>query len=450
MNASRSILFSLGLLLLVFPPPARASVIFTEIMYDLSGTDTGREWIEITNTGESSIDASAFKLFEANSNHVLTLVSGNGILQSGNSAVIADDATKFKVDWPNFSGILFDSTFSLANAGESIVLKDISLTVLDSLSYDPLIGAGGDGNTLQWNGSAFVATTPTPGTYTSASHSSATTSSTSSTSAGGGTTTYVPPPSALSVVLRGPTTGTLEVPLRLSAHASTKSGIVDGAAQVSWSFGDGSSSAGTEVEKTYRYAGTYLVTVTASDGSARAQDELVVVMRKAELHLPPVSSDGITIVNDSDTRLDLSGWRILSDVGSFRIPEGMTILPKASVLFPFSITNLPFSPDATLVYPDGVIAARSVSPVAPAPVVLDEQPPVLSTSYIKVQAVEPIISVRESVPNYEEAVRAPAATTKLAAAGATVPTSSGSVFRSPWMLGLLSIVAIAGGAFILL
>ncbi|MFA6503266.1 MAG: helix-hairpin-helix domain-containing protein, partial [Candidatus Paceibacterota bacterium] len=120
---------------------------------------------------------------------------------------------------------------------------------------------------------------------------------------------YVPPPSELSLSIRGPDTAVLGVPLRLSAQASMKNGVVDSSAQIVWSFGDGSSSTGSEVEKIYRYAGAYPITAIATDGSARARDELVVSVRSAEVRLLPVSGEGITIVNDAGERLDLSSWR---------------------------------------------------------------------------------------------------------------------------------------------
>ena len=52
---------------------ARAEVVINEIMYDLEGTDTGREWIEIYNNSNSSVDLSSYKLFEADTNHELTI-----------------------------------------------------------------------------------------------------------------------------------------------------------------------------------------------------------------------------------------------------------------------------------------------------------------------------------------------------------------------------------------
>jgi len=282
--------------------------------------------------------------------------------------------------------------------------------------------------------------------------------STASTSApSGGTTTYVPPPAELSIDVGGSQNALLEVPLRLSARATTKSGAADTAARITWSFGDGSSGEGSVVEKTYRYAGIYLVVVTAADGAAVARDDLTVMVKHAAPRISLISGEGITLANDTDDRLDLSGWRLLAEAGSFRIPEGMTILPKANVLFPYSIINLPTSFETMLLYPDGVVAARYALPLAPAQTV--EQPSAPAVSYKQVQEVEPIIS-QGIAQSYDEGVRAPAAVPNEGiAAGAAQPvpplaavasTGLPSIFRSPWMLGLLGVVGLAGGAFILL
>ncbi len=292
-----------------------------------------------------------------------------------------------------------------------------------------------------------------------------TTDSTSATPPQGSATAYVPPPSTLSVQVDGVDVATLEVPLQLSAQVTAKNGIVDSSARILWSFGDGSRAEGSAIEKTYRYAGTYLVKVIATDGPARATDEFIVTARPAAVSSLLVSGDGITIVNDADERLDLSGWRLLADTGLFRIPEGTIILPKARVLFPFAITNLPVTFDAALAYPDGIIAVRTASSssaivttmTASAPI-RDEQLPEHIVSSIPVQKVEPIISVTTKVRPHEEAALAPAASTELAAAGAasspdqasSSPVHTKSVFTSPWTLGLFGIMTLAGGAFILL
>ena len=93
------------------------------------------------------------------------------------------------------------------------------------------------------------------------------------------------------------------------------------------------------------------------------------------------------------------------------------------------------------------------------------QPSVSATSYEKVQAaespavsrVEPITNPTKNIQDNEEAVDAPAVATELAAVGAALlpeppgnPSRVSGIFKSPWTLGLLGVIVLAGGAFILL
>ena len=297
---------------------------------------------------------------------------------------------------------------------------------------------------------------------TSSSTASSTASTAQDTQASTGASTYVPPSAVLTVEAGTDRNAVLETPMHLSASVKAKSGAPDSSTQIAWSFGDGSSATGNPVDKTYRYAGTYLVTVTATNGLASAEDEFMVVAKRALVRIRAATGDGITIANDADERLDLSGWRLLADTGSFRIPNGTVLLPQANVLFPSNITNLPIAQSATLAYPDGVVAARyplsqSASRAGSA------QPFPSAASSSEEQTVESVFSSSVSGTAHEAtAVSAPAAATELTAAGAALsvstvpepkesahPRTSG-ILRSPWFLSLLGIMTLAGGAFIFL
>ncbi len=139
-----------------------ANVSITEIMYDVSGSDAGHEWIEVR--ADTETDISDWKLFEADTNHRFTIVKGTVLIPAGGFAVIADNAEKFLLDFPAFSGTLFDSSFSLGNTGETIVLRDNTGTTTDSVSYAPSWGARGDGNSLQRDDTTWTYGIPTPGT----------------------------------------------------------------------------------------------------------------------------------------------------------------------------------------------------------------------------------------------------------------------------------------------
>ena len=151
-----------------------ANIEINEIMYDLkTGSDDGREWIEIYNNSDVTADLSTFKLFEADTNHKLVVVSGDSKLQAESYAIIVSTPEKFGKDFPNFSGVILDSTFSLSNSGENLVLKDGDI-VVDQYSYKSSSGAAGDGKSLQKINGMWIAASPTPGAPArNASHSDA-------------------------------------------------------------------------------------------------------------------------------------------------------------------------------------------------------------------------------------------------------------------------------------
>ncbi len=156
----------------LLPSVAFAQVSISEIMYDLSsGSDSGREWVEVYNGGSSPVKLSDWKFFENGTNHKIVPVSGGDTLSPGVYAVIADNATNFRTDWPHFSGQLFDSAFSLGNGGEVVVLRNASSTDMDSASYQNSAGAAGDGNSLNRAGgnTTFISRSPSPGAALSVS-----------------------------------------------------------------------------------------------------------------------------------------------------------------------------------------------------------------------------------------------------------------------------------------
>lgn len=322
------------------------------------------------------------------------------------------------------------------NKGQTIVPDGIYTILISASSYD-------DPKLTMTDSSRTVAVSSTGGGDTPGG-------ATTTPSGSGGSSTYVPPPSTIGILMNGPTSALLNVPLRFTAQVNTKGGIVDSAAQIFWSFGDGSSQTGTAVEKVYRYPGTYLVTVHASDGSARASADEVVTVHSAGVRVS-VSSEGIVITNETDTRLDLSNWRLTADVGFFRIPEGTTLLPNASVLFPYAITNLPMTEDAALLYPNMLVAAYA------SPSESGVQPSSPSMGSYSVQAVDSNPNATPNLQSYDQAVVAPTAAIELAAVGAPLPPASSTGLAavaaapslwSPWLMGLMGIIVVAGGAFI--
>ena len=456
-------------LVVFFPAFAHASVIFTEIMYDYPGTEGSgdHDWVEIYNNGQSTVDlsGSTVRFMEKGNNHLIASFAGsNTALAPGAIAIIANNPTQVKLDFPNIE-LLFDSSFSLTGTTTplGIIIDGINV---DPISYTPAASASNLGNSLQLVNGSWTATVPTPGTYAGTSDStppdtpsdSTDATTTTASSSGGGTPEYLPIP-MLRIITSGARTVSSGADIAFTATVYDGKGNKRDDAMVTWTFGDGMRRTGASVYHRYYEPGEYLAVVhaTTADGGDTLV-ETVITVKHAGIAISSVSPRGITLANNDSRTLDISLWRLAAGGKEFKLPVDTQILAGRTVLFPSQIIELPVADSASLLYPSGEVAA-----VYPAAATV--QPPPLTARYESVQVVEPpvvsrvepIISTRTNVPAYAEEVDAPAAATELAAAGAAVPPPASAppsrlsgIFKSPWTLGLLGIIALAGSAFIFL
>lgn len=151
------LIVSLAKIEVVMAQTGDEDIIFTEIMYDLDGSDGDREWVEIYNNCGSDINIDSNWRFFDGSNHTITVSQGDDVLNSCEAAVIVDDVSAFMTDHPDYNGTILDSVISLNNTGEDIKLSlDNGDTWLVEMSYSSDMGAGGDGYTLEYNDTWLV------------------------------------------------------------------------------------------------------------------------------------------------------------------------------------------------------------------------------------------------------------------------------------------------------
>ncbi|MBN2367954.1 lamin tail domain-containing protein [Candidatus Woesearchaeota archaeon] len=117
---------------LILSADAFAEVMVTEIMYDPEGSDTGREWIELYNSGSSAVDITGWKFNEDGSNHGLTIYQGSLEIAPGGSMIIARNGDSFMADHTGYPGNIVTATFSLVNSGgEELYIMDDELSAVD-------------------------------------------------------------------------------------------------------------------------------------------------------------------------------------------------------------------------------------------------------------------------------------------------------------------------------
>ncbi len=321
-----------------------ASVMFSEIMYDLEGTDTDREWVEVYNDGSDNVDLSTWKFFEGNTNHSMVPVDGNGTLAANTYAIIADKPDNFRVDWPNYTGLLFDSSFSLNNdPGETLSLKDENLVVVDTMTYENTAGAQGDGKSLQKINTVWAPAMPTPGLVNTAGDSGETNPPTID---GGGSTTAIskkviePTIPKIQTDIIVPMTVFSRIPFSFKNKTTGYSSEALGYGVWTWSFGDGSmreEKSPASFMYSYEYPGTYVVTLSYKTNQyllePDATDRITITVLAPELVISSLLPDGgIVLKNLSSKEIDLSGWKITRGATLFVFPSSTIFLPNKELI----------------------------------------------------------------------------------------------------------------------
>ena len=358
---------------LVFPFGVSAQVVISEIMYDLEeGSDSGREWIEVFNSGSGSVTLTDWRLFEGETNHKISAHTASESVPSGGYAVVADNPTKFLADWPGFSGLLFDSAFSLSNSGESLILRNGDLVDKDSISYTTDMGASGNGDSLHRTSSGantFQAMLPTPGsgqlTILGGVDTSSNTSEQESTLAQDEEEQSIPyvPPEPEVYAYAGEDRGVIVgADTLFEGLAFSKNGThIKTDVRFLWNFGDGEITEGNTVSHVWRHPGRYALVLDIGSGEYAASDMVVITARPANLELS-ISEEGDVVVANKGTRnIDVSFWHLRSSGLHFQIPEHTVVLSGEKIHFSREVTELTLGIDTALLYPNGT-EAYTLSP----------------------------------------------------------------------------------------
>ncbi len=349
-------------LIVLLPGIAHADLIINEVMYDLSGSDTDREWVELYNNGSSPVaivtgSGSGSWRFVDSSPHVLNLVSADPTIPAGQYAIIAKNATQFQSEWPSYSGILFSSSMSLPNTSGNLSLRDGSGATLDPVPYSSDLGAAGDGSSLHRSGASWLAVAPTPGAGDP--------SNSGASGGNSGTTTTPGPASASSLVpivrpqlvgdvkLHVPSLVRVHVPAYFWAEAVNAAAPPD----LLWNFGDATAMPGTGHLHTYDHVGKYIVTVRAPSLGSQAIARVLIEVTEPRVGLGE-SVDGpsgsVEIVNETAADVDIGWYNLESGRRSFVIPESTFVAGGDSVFLSNRITGLSYFGDSlSLSAPDG-------------------------------------------------------------------------------------------------
>ncbi|PIT90956.1 hypothetical protein COU17_03320 [Candidatus Kaiserbacteria bacterium CG10_big_fil_rev_8_21_14_0_10_49_17] len=436
--------------LFFLPITAHAQILFSEIMYDLEGSDAGREWVEIVNTGATSVSLSGWRFFEADTNHKLTIVQGDETLASGDYAVLADDATAFLAENAEYSGTLFDSSFSLKNTGEYLAIRDSELVDQDSLTYNSDWGAGGDGNTLSRSASnSWEAGAPTPGSgVVSIDSGDPQSPSTSEETVTNDTRTNIhqtTPYRKQTIFADAGEDRVVSVgaDVEYEGEAFGLTGEALEGARFLWNFGNGRIAEGKSILHHYEYPGEYVVVLSVSSGEYSASDRMLVHAREARIEI--AVADGEIVLSNTDTReLDLSFWMVRAGGATFQLPKNTYLLKGAQLTLARSLTKLPLSSAAFLLYPNGMLAATTESSTAPEPVTGTTSAPIAVTeARTPVKALSGKSIVGATAPVGESAIKRTLEPEAQATSAARIVAEDTGGEMYKWLLALAGIIGIA-------
>jgi hypothetical protein len=307
-------------------------------MYDLEGTDSNREWIEVHNNTDNTLDLSTYYLFENNVSHG---ISGEDTVLAGEFAVIVDSVDKFLEDFPGYSGKLFDSVFSLSNSGEELILQNPNKETVDNLSYSPDLGAKGTGNSLQYFEGVLIPGDPTPGAQNVTepedesepnepvdNSGSSGNSNNSSHTGQNEISDYSPKPKVKTGIGRNRTVS-INTPIEFEVYLSGEE-----RGRYFWNFGDGNSEKGKTVDNIYKYPGEYNVVMNAYFGRYKTTSRIKVTVFEPSLDIS-MDNNSIEINNTGKSEVNIGDFTLKTKDKKIKILKDTIISKGHSIHFDY-------------------------------------------------------------------------------------------------------------------
>ena len=452
----------------VVPNVALAQVVISEIMYNPSGDNAKRQWIELYNAGSGPImliagnKAAAWHVNDGSSHYLVDPASTNNAggrgsltISPGTYAVVTSDPVTFIAEYPGGSYSVIKSAISPSATQGTITLLDDASNTVDTVSYSSDMGGSNDGMSLQKNGNAWIAAPPTPGvafsgdsdgnSSESSSQNNATTSTQSAGAGNGLGDSIMPPPPKMVADAGSDRTVIVGADTEFKARAYDDKKNLITFSHFHWNFGDGSTSDAAVVSHHFDYPGRYVVVLELPDEPDASADQAVVTVERMMLALTLLPDGGIAVENQAGRTLDLSRWLVRSRGQSFIIPSRTMVLANATLRIPQRILGFAGGPDVELAYPNGEHAlglAPEPAPSAP------EETVTVEVMAAPKKSAPPQSSVEDTfapMPDTEQPASTSLAETASAAAALGNTDSPSSRL---WWYGALGMAAVAASSLV--
>ena len=148
--------FLLFILLVLSPLITNSQILITEVMYNPEGDDSGREWIEAINLGESinvKTNKNGWRIFDGKNR----ILKGENFIWNKNEIIIfVQNINKFLSEYPNVKNKLIEASFYLKNKEGTIKIIDENKNVLAEFSYNSNLGGNGNGYSLIYENGQII------------------------------------------------------------------------------------------------------------------------------------------------------------------------------------------------------------------------------------------------------------------------------------------------------
>ena len=138
-------------------------IVINEINYNSTATFDTKDWVELYNKSNNSVDMSGWVIKDSDTSH--SYIFPNGFtLSPGSFVVIAEDTAALKSLFPNVNNAIGNLSFGFSSKGEVIKLFNNNIVLVDSVKYNDKfpwpVEANGAGSTLELKSPSLSNITP--------------------------------------------------------------------------------------------------------------------------------------------------------------------------------------------------------------------------------------------------------------------------------------------------
>ena len=356
----------------------------TEIMYNPSGDDDRREWIEITNTSSTEdLQVSDF-LLEDTVRKTIFSFFGDTPLKPKQTAVVVKSRELFQKQFPKYKGTIYTSSFILINTGDRrFRILDQKGQVIDSFRYVSSIGGNGNGNSLHiYEDGGVSEGKPSPGDPNPPNPFEEQKEE---------ETPEIKKNSDVREKIQTPETIFVGVDHTYKVFRNERRLFIQ-----KWNFGDGTKEQ-KNANHIYKNPGTYRIIASFVSGGRERVVEKNVTVIKPNITLHIQNKEEVEIKNNYSENVDISQWRVIDENTIYTFSKNTTIVKNSSIIIPFSSKN-----EVVLQTQKGVpIASISKEPTHPNTTIKHTQTQPSQPTNIKNPVMIPEKEQTNKTPNQE-------------------------------------------------